>query len=438
MVKSSETERKERMDTSSLMEQILSSENLNEAYLQVIRNKGAEGVDGMKYTDLKGHLIKNGEEIKEKLRNRKYKPQPVRRVEIPKPDGGIRNLGVPTVTDRFIQQAIAQVLTPIYEEQFHEHSYGFRPNRCAQQAIMAALDMMNEGNTWIVDIDLEKFFDTVNHDKLMTVIGRTIKDGDVISIIRKFLVSGIMVDDEYKESVIGTPQGGNLSPLLANIMLNELDKEMEKRGLNFVRYADDCIIMVGSEMSAKRVMRNLTKFIEEKLGLKVNMTKSKVDRPSGLKYLGFGFYYDRHAHGFKAKPHAKSVEKFKARMKQLTCRSWGVSNSYKIEKLNQLIRGWINYFKIGSMKGLCRELDGRIRYRLRMCIWKHWKTPQNRAKNMIKLGIPSWSAWKTAYLHGYAKPARCRDVHMAISNERLTSFGLVSMLDYYTKRCVTC
>jgi len=420
------------------MEQILSSENLNEAYLQVIRNKGAEGVDGMKYTDLKGHLIKNGEEIKEKLRNRKYKPQPVRRVEIPKPDGGIRNLGVPTVTDRFIQQAIAQVLTPIYEEQFHEHSYGFRPKRCAQQAIMTALDMMNEGNTWIVDIDLEKFFDTVNHDKLMTVIGRTIKDGDVISIIRKFLVSGIMMDDEYKESVIGTPQGGNLSPLLANIMLNELDKEMEKRGLNFVRYADDCIIMVGSEMSAKRVMRNLTKFIEEKLGLKVNMTKSKVDRPSGLKYLGFGFYYDSHAQGFKAKPHAKSVEKFKARMKQLTCRSWGVSNSYKIEKLNQLIRGWVNYFKIGSMKGLCQELDGRIRYRLRMCIWKHWKTPQNRAKNMIKLGIPSWSAWKTAYLHGYAKPARCRDAHMAISNERLTSFGLVSMLDYYTKRCVTC
>lgn len=426
------------MDTSSLMEQILSKENLNTAYLQVVRNKGAEGVDGMKYTELKENLEKNGEIIKEQLRTRKYKPQPVRRVEIPKPEGGVRNLGVPTVTDRFVQQAVAQVVTPIYEEQFHDHSYGFRPNRCAQQAIITALDMMNDGKDWIVDIDLEKFFDTVNHDKLMTLIDRTIKDGDVISIIRKFLVSGIMVDDEYKDSVIGTPQGGSLSPLLANIMLNELDKEMEQRGLNFVRYADDCMIMVGSEMSAKRVMRNLTEFMEEKLGLKVNMTKSKVGRPSGLKYLGFGFYFDRRAHQFKAKPHEKSVAKFKARMKQLTCRSWGVGNDYKVRKLNELIRGWINYFKIGSMKTLCAKLDRNIRYRLRMCIWKHWKTPKNRAKYLIKLGVPRWSAWKTAYLHGYAKPARCGDVQIAITNKRLASFGLISMLDYYTKRCVTC
>ena len=439
MVRFSEAKRKERMDTSSLMEQILSKENLNIAYLQVVRNKGAEGVDDMKYTELKEHLEENGEIIREQLRTRKYKPQPVRRVEIPKPDGGVRKLGVPTVTDRFIQQAIAQVLTPIYEEQFHDHSYGFRPNRCAQQAVITALEMMNEGCDWIVDIDLEKFFDTVNHDKLMTLIGRTIKDGDVISIIRKFLVSGIMVDDEYSESVIGTPQGGNLSPLLANIMLNELDKEMEQRGLNFVRYADDCIIMVGSEMSAKRVMRNLTKFIEEKLGLKVNMTKSKVDRPSGLKYLGFGFYFDSKAHQFKAKPHVKSVAKFKIRMKQLTCRSWGVCNSYKVKKLNELIRGWINYFKIGSMKTICTKMDSNIRYRLRMCIWKQWKTPQNRAKNLIKLGISKYIAWKVAYAgERIAYVCNKGAINAGISNRRLASFGLISMLDYYTERCVTC
>ncbi len=439
MVKSSGAERKQRMNVNNLMEQILSRDNLNKAYLQVVRNKGAEGVDGVKYTELKEHLEKNGEEIKEQMRTRKYKPQPVRRVEIPKPDGGVRNLGVPTVTDRFVQQAIAQVLTPIYEKQFHNHSYGFRTNRCAQQAIMTALDMMNEDNSWIVDIDLEKFFDTVNHDKLMTIIGRTIKDGDVISIIRKFLVSGIKIDYEYEDSIVGTPQGGNLSPLLANIMLNELDKEMEKRGLKFVRYADDCIIMVRSEMSAKRVMRNLTRFIEEKLGLKVNMTKSKVDRPQGLKYLGFGFYFDRQTHQYKAKPHIKSVAKFKARMKQLTCRSWGVENSYKVTKLNQLIRGWINYFRIGSMKYLCREMDKHIRYRLRMCIWKHWKTPQNRAKNLIKLGINKDIAWKTAYTGArIAYVCQRSTMNFAINKERLTRFGLVSMLDYYTARCVTC
>lgn len=434
MVKSSETERKERVETNNLMEQILSRDNLNRAYLQVVRNKGAEGVDGMKYTELKEHLEKNGETIREQLRTRKYKPQPVRRVEIPKPDGGVRNLGVPTITDRFVQQAIAQVLTPIFEAQFHEHSYGFRPNRCAQQAILTALDVMSDGNTWIVDIDLEKFFDTVNHDKLMTLVGKTIKDGDVISIIRKYFVSGIMIDDEYKESVIGTPQGGNLSPLLANIMLNELDKELEKRGLNFVRYADDCIIMVGSEMSAKRVMRNITKFIEDKLGLKVNLSKSKVDKPQGLKYLGFGFYYDGKAHQYKARPHMKSVLKFKNRMKELTCRSWGVSNRYKILKLNQLIRGWINYFKIGSMKELCKRLDERIRTRLRMCIWKFWKTPRNRAKNLIKLGVEKSKAYKIAYNGDrYARLAHNSWVLKAINNERLAKFGLVSMLDYYNK-----
>jgi RNA-directed DNA polymerase len=438
MVETNGTERKQRMDTNSLMEQILAKDNLNKAYLQVIRNKGAEGVDGMEYTELGEYLLKNGETIKEQLRTRKYKPQPVRRVEIPKPEGGVRKLGVPTVTDRFVQQAVAQVLTPIFEEQFHDHSYGFRPSRCAQQAVLTALEMMNDGHSWIVDIDLEKFFDTVNHDKLMTIIGRTIKDGDVISIVRKFLVSGVIIDDEYEDSIVGTPQGGNISPLLANIMLNELDKEMESRGLDFVRYADDCIIMVGSELAASRVMKSISKFIEEKLGLKVNVSKSKVDKPKGIKYLGFGFYYDTFAKQYKAKPHASSVAKFKAKMKKFTCRSWGVNNKHKIEKLNQLIRGWINYFKIGSMKKLCKNFDGTIRYRLRMCIWKHWKTPKNRAKNLIKLGIPKWAARRTSYAKGFARVCRSSDISQAINNERLAQFGLISMLDYYIERCVTC
>ena len=427
------------MDTSSLMERILSKENLNAAYLQVVRNKGAAGVDGMEYTELKDYLSENGETIREQLRTRKYKPQPVRRVEIPKPDGGIRNLGVPTVTDRFVQQAVAQVLTPIFEEQFHDHSYGFRPNRCAQQAVIKALEMMNDGHNWIVDIDLAKFFDTVDHDKLMTIFGRTIKDGDVVSIVRKFLASGIMVGDEYEDSIIGTPQGGNISPLLANIMLNELDKELEARGLNFVRYADDCIIMVGSKQAAERVMKSVTRYIEEKLGLKVNATKSKVDKPKGIKYLGFGFYYDSFAKEYRARPHEKSVAKFKARMKELTRRSWGVSNSYKIQKLNQLIRGWINYFKIGSMKRMCERMDSSIRYRLRICIWKFWKTPQNREKNLIKLGVPQWAAHKVANT-GNRIAHMCHNgwVQKAISNKRLAEFGLISMLDYYAERRVTC
>lgn len=421
------------------MEQILSKENLNAAYLQVVRNKGAAGVDGMTVEELGAYLSENGESIREQLRTRKYKPQPVRRVEIPKPDGGVRNLGVPTVVDRFVQQAVAQVLTPIFEEQFHDHSYGFRPNRCAQQAVLKALEMMNDGHSWIVDIDLAKFFDTVDHDKLMTIFGRTIKDGDVISVVRKFLASGVMIDDEYEDTIVGTPQGGNISPLMANIMLNELDKELEARGLDFVRYADDLIIMVGSRQAADRVMKSVTRFIEEKLGLKVNAEKSKVDKPKGIKYLGFGFYFDSFAKVYKAKPHPKAVAKFKAQMKKLTGRSWGVSNSYKVFKLNQLIRGWVNYYRIGSMKSLCERFDSNIRFRLRMCIWKHWKTAQNRAENLIKLGISRKFAWSTAYYGAHiAHVCQGGAMNMAVTKERLTRFGLVSMADYYAERRVTC
>lgn len=419
---------------SNILEVILEKENLNNAFQNVVKNKGASGIDEMRVNQLKEHLEANGKEIIEQIRNRKYKPQPVKRVEIPKANGGIRDLGIPTVTDRFIQQAIAQALTPIYEKQFHENSYGFRPKKNAQMAVVKCLEMMNDGFNWIVDIDLEKFFDNVNHDKLMSLIGITIKDGDVISLIRKYLMSGVVIDDEYKESIIGTPQGGNLSPLLSNIMLNELDKELEARNLNFVRYADDCLILVKSEKAADRVMSSVTKFLEETLGLKVNNTKSKVDRPNEIKFLGFGFYWCAHSFEFKAKPHKLSVDKLKLKLKKLTKRNWGVSMKYRMFKLKQLIVGWINYFKIGKMLTICRSLDRNIRFRLRMCIWKNWKKIKTRWKNLMKLGVNKYKAWEWANSRkGYARIARSFILCTTITNKRLERFGLVSIAGYYKK-----
>ena len=332
------------MDEEKLLDRILDRDNLNRAFKQVKRNKGAAGVDGMTVEELGADMALNKEEMIAQIRQRTYQPQPVRRIEIPKPNGGVRLLGIPTVKDRVIQQAIAQVLTPLFDQTFSEYSYGFRPNRYAEMAILQTLEYLNEGYDWVVDIDLERFFDTVNHDRLMNLISRTVDDGDVISLIRKFLVSGVQIDEEYKETVIGTPQGGNLSPLLSNIMLNELDMELEKRGLRFVRYADECMIMVKSEMAAKRVMRSVTTFIEEKLGLMVNATKTKVTRPNDptMKFLGFGFFKEYQANVYKAKPHQKSVENFKYKLKQLTRKNWSVDTKYRVERINQVIRGWVN------------------------------------------------------------------------------------------------
>jgi Retron-type reverse transcriptase len=291
------------MHERKLLDKILEKDNLDQAVKLVKRNKGSAGVDGMGVEELVGYMALNKDETIRQIRKREYKPSPVLRVEIPKPNGGTRLLGIPTVLDRVIQQAIAQVLTPMFDKQFSEYSYGFRPRRYAEMAILKALEYMNDGYEWIVDIDLERFFDTVHHDRLMNLLSRTVDDGDVISLIRKFLVSGVQIDEEYKETIIGTPQGGNLSPLLSNIMLNELDRELENRGLRFVRYADDCIIMVKSEMSAKRVMRSVSRFIEEKLGLTVNVEKSKVTKPNDpeMKFLGFGFFKDYQADLYKAK-----------------------------------------------------------------------------------------------------------------------------------------
>ena len=290
-----------------------------------------------------------------------------------------------------------------------------------------------------MDIDLAKFFDTVNHDKLITILTRTIHDGDVISIIRKFLVSGVMTDNKIEDTEVGTPQGGNLSPLLANIILNELDMELSDRGLEFVRYADDCIIIVNSRQAARRVMDSITNYLETNLKLTVNQSKSKITRSTGLKFLGFGFYHDTNSRKFKALPHRKSKDKLLYEIRKLTSRSWGVGNDYKVLKLNQLIRGWVNYFSLGSMLKFCMKTDALIRTRLRMCIWKHWKTPQNRAKNLMKLGISEHYAWTTAYT-GRRIAYICTHgaVLYAITNKRLSDFGLLSMTELYNKAISTC
>ena len=429
-----EKERKQCMrKQSTLIENILSKENLNLAYQKVIKNKGAAGVDGMECKALLSHLRVNGMQLRESVRNQSYKPMPVKRVEIPKEDGSKRKLGIPTVTDRMIQQAVAQILTPIYERKFHTNSYGFRPGKSAQQAVLKAVEYMNEGYNWIVDIDLEKFFDTVNHDKLISILNKEVKDGKVLSLIRKFLVSGVMVGEQVEETELGTPQGGNLSPLLANIILNELDWELEKRKLRFVRYADDCIILVRSQKAAMRVMNSITRYIESKLLLKVNRKKSKIGRPTEIKYLGFTFYNQFKEKKYKAKAHEKSIQKVVKKLKTLTSRKWGVSNSYKAQKIAEVLRGWINYFKIGSILTVTRKLDTMLRYRFRMCIWKHWKTPRNKFRNLIKLGVGQRNAAKAAWTHGYARICRTEAVCYAMSNIRLVKFGLLSAEMYFVK-----
>ncbi len=425
------------MHERKLLDKILSRENLNRAYKQVKRKKGEPGIDGMTVSELRSHIMKNKQEIITQIKQRKYQPSPVLRVEIPKDNGkGVRLLGVPTVQDRLIQQAISQVLTPIFDKKFSEYSYGFRPKRYAEMAIVQALEYMNDGYDWIVDIDLERFFDTVHHDRLMNLVSRTIDDGDVISLIRKFLVSGVQINGRVEKTSIGTPQGGNLSPLLSNIMLNELDKELESRKLRFVRYADDCIILVKSDMAARRVMRSITKFIEDKLGLIVNTSKSKVTKPYDptLKFLGFGFFRDYKTKEYKAKPHQSSVNSFKYKLKELTRKNWSVDTKYQVERLNQVIRGWINYFKKGEMKTILKKIEGHIRLRLRMCIWKKWKTAKNRRKNLIKLGMDKFNAYKYSHTSkGAVRIAYSWILTTTITNKRLSQFGLVSCLEHYNK-----
>ena len=414
---------------SQLLEQILERENMMTAYKKVKSNGGAGGIDGISTKDVRDYLVKNWSGIREQIRQRKYKPQPVKRVEIPKPNGGVRNLGIPNVIDRIIEQAVAQVLTPIVEPHFSEYSYGFRPNRCAQQAVIKLLEYFNDGYTYIVDIDLEKFFDNVHHDKLMTLVRNIIHDPDTESLIHKYLKAGVMIKGKYEDTPVGTPQGGNLSPLLSNIMLNELDKELEARGLHFVRYADDCVIAVGSSAAANRVMHTMTGWIERKLGLKVNMTKTKVTKPMKLKYLGFGFV--KMNGKWEARPHKDSIANFKRKLKRLTNRSWPITMDERIQRLNWVIRGWINYFRIGKMKYQMMKIDEHLRTRMRVVVWKQWKTNQKRYWGLRKLGAPEWMAKQSVgFGDHYQAVVKTTGLHY-IKKETFAKRGLISCLDYY-------
>jgi len=413
--------------TFNLLEKILSRDNMNAAYKQVVRNKGSHGIDGMKVDELLPYLKKNGNNLIEELKAGTYRPKPVRRVEIPKPDGGVRLLGIPTVVDRMIQQAIAQILTPIFAPEFSENSFGFRPGRSAHQAIKRAQGYINEGYNWVVDIDLAKYFDTVNHDKLMALVARKIKDKRVLKLIRGYLKSGVMINGVAIETEEGCPQGGPLSPLLSNIMLNELDKELEKRGHKFCRYADDCNIYVRSRKAAERTMQSVTKFLEGKLKLRVNREKSAVDRPWKRKFLGFSFY--RGKEGIRIRVHKKSIERVKEKIRQITSRSNGMSMDARLLKLKQLIKGWVNYFRIADMKSLARTLDEWTRRRLRMCIWKQWKKVRTRSQNLMKLGLDRQKAWEFANTRkGYWRTAKSPILSQTITNERLQKRGYTGFI----------
>lgn len=415
-----------------LLEFILSPSNLNAAYHRVKRNKGKGGLDKMEVESLKDYLVDHGGALIESIHGGKYRPQPVLRVLIPKANGKQRQLGIPTVVDRVIQQAITQVLSPLYEPGFSPHSYGFRPRRNSHQALRAAQCYISEGYSYCVDMDLEKFFDTVSHSKLIELLSRKIKDGRVISLIHKYLNAGVMSKGFIEPSEVGVPQGGPLSPLLSNIMLNELDKELESRGHKFARYADDLIILCKSKRSAVRTLENIIPFIEGKLFLKVNREKSQVAHITKVKFLGYSFYKKRGKGRLRI--HGQSVQKMKARIKELTSRSNGWGNAYRKEKLSQYIRGWVEYFKLADMDKLLSRIDEWYRRRLRMVIWKQWKRVRTKLTNLIRLGVKKSKAWEWANTRkGYWHIANSYILNTTISTDRLRQAGYVFLSDYYRK-----
>jgi len=416
-----------------LLEQILNRNNLNQAYERVKGNKGAAGVDKMQVGDMMKYLKVNGQAIIEAILEGKYKPNPVRRVEIPKDDGlSKRPLGIPTVIDRLIQQAIAQVLSPIFEVQFHENSYGFRPGRGCHDAIRQSQEYITEGYKYVADMDLEKFFDTVNQSKLIEVLSHTVKDGRVISLIHKYLRAGVIVRHSYEETLDGVPQGGPLSPLLSNIMLNELDKELEKRGHKFVRYADDVMVFCKSRRAAERTLANIVPFIENKLFLGVNKTKTVVGYVGRVKFLGVGFYINKGQ--ARVRVHPKSIQRLKAKVRKITARSNGWGDDIRKRKLREYIIGWVNYFKIADIKSLLKRLDEWLRRRIRMVIWKQWKKTKTKFTNLQKLGIDKSKAWEWANTRkGYWRTAKSPILHRSLTTERLRKAGYLLFSDYHQK-----
>jgi group II intron reverse transcriptase/maturase len=412
----------EKDGANKLLEEILHRDNLNTAYLRVKRNGGAPGIDGMTVEEMLPYLKEHKEELLASIRDGWYKPKPVRRVEIPKPDGGKRNLGVPTVIDRMIQQAITQVLEPIYEPLFSESSYGFRPGRNAHQAIKKAEEYYKQGYIKVVDIDLAKYFDTVNHDILINRLREEIKDEAVISLIRKFLKSGVMINGIVNKTQEGTPQGGNLSPLLSNIYLTAFDRMLESRGHKFVRYADDCNIYVKSQRAAERVMTSCTKYLESNLKLKVNQEKSKAGSPLRLKFLGFSLYKIGKRTGIR--PHGTLIEKFKKKIKQLTSRKQAKPIVEILKNIRNYTIGWLGYYSIASMSARINTLNEWIRRRIRQIFWKQWKKPSARFENLKRLGIPRRKAreWANSRL-GYWRIADSWILHRSLTNEYLASIG---------------
>ena len=420
-----------------VLHQILRKENLTKAYGHVLSNKGSAGVDGIETGHLKEHLQINWTKMKEALENGWYQPQAVLGVTIPKRNGGSRLLGIPTTTDRMLQQAIHQVLSPMFETEFSEFSYGFRPNKSAGQAINQVLDYINQGHQRIVNIDLKNFFDEVNHDFLMNLIKSKVQDPKMLHLLWRYLRSPMQIDGRMHKRRKGVPQGGPLSPLLSNVVLNELDQELEKRGLRFVRYADDFSVFVKTPLAAHRVKRRITRFIETELHLKVNTKKSAICKPLNYEYLGFAFEssYRKGVRGhYQLVVSKDSFASLKYKIKRITRKTIPMSFDERIERLNQLLRGWLQYFKQASIQGKLKYLDGWIRNRLRYCIWHHWKKPKRRVKNLTRLGVPQEMAWQWGHSRMGGWAVSCSPIlRTTITIERLNQRGYNSFLEYYLK-----